>query len=316
MTRSLVCIFFVIHCFLQVNGEFDPNAVPHTTKAQLLKSIAAGDEEILVYFYTSFDQCPDCKEKMPSFHEAVEYLDKLEDGNVKSYKLAVKFPEYGVNNFPQLLLFIGNTPFKYDKPDDYGPDSIVDWIEEAKQTPIPELTEETFEHLTQSSTGATTGDWLVMFADGKRPDCMKPNLPDIGTAAVRLRRRKNVAIFDTSSNSSTVYRFGMNPVGHCVKILFFHRTDLYHYKSEDLSSTSLVNFMLEGYTKQEPLTVPPPLDKSSEKLEGMIDQLHGLFKDHASTSELAFMSGVACGLVFVVCAVIFILKRYQKRKLL
>ncbi|XP_078494745.1 thioredoxin domain-containing protein [Ciona intestinalis] len=316
MIGTIACILFVIHYCLRVNGEFDPNAVPHTTKAQLLKSIAAGDEEILVYFYTSFDQCPECKEKMPSFHEAVEYLDKLEDGNVKSYKLAVKFPEYGVNNFPQLLLFIGNTPFKYDKPDDYGPDSIVDWIEEAKQTPIPELTEETFEHLTQSSTGATTGDWLVMFADGRRPDCMKPNLPDIGTAAVRLRRRKNVAIFDTSSNSSTVYRFGMNPDGHCVKILFFHRTDLYHYKSENLSSTSLVNFMLDGYTKQEPLTVPPPLDKSSEKLEGMIDQLHSLFKDHASTSELAFMSGVACGLVFVVCAVIFILKRYQKRKLL
>uniref|UniRef100_H2Z4L4 Thioredoxin domain-containing protein n=1 Tax=Ciona savignyi TaxID=51511 RepID=H2Z4L4_CIOSA len=130
---------------------------------------------------------------MPSFQEAVEYLEKLEDGKVKSYKLAVKFPEYGVTTFPQLLLFLGTTPFKYDKPDDFAADSIVDWVEEAKQTPVPELTEETFEHLTQSSTGATTGDWMVMFANSKRPECMKPHLPDIGTAALRLRRRKNVA---------------------------------------------------------------------------------------------------------------------------
>jgi len=46
--------------------------------------------------------------------------------------------------------------------DEFTPDTIVDWVEEAKQTPLPELTDETFEHLTQASTGSTTGDWLIM----------------------------------------------------------------------------------------------------------------------------------------------------------
>lgn len=41
-------------------------------------------------------------------------------------------------------------------------DEIVEWVVEAKQTPFPELTDETLEHLTQASTGATTGDWLIM----------------------------------------------------------------------------------------------------------------------------------------------------------
>ena len=45
---------------------------------------------------------------------------------------------------------------------DYSPDDIVEWVENAKQTSFPHLTDETFEHLTQASTGSTTGDWLIM----------------------------------------------------------------------------------------------------------------------------------------------------------
>jgi hypothetical protein len=32
-----------------------------------------------------------------------------------------------------------------------------------KETCVKDLTDTSFEHLTQASTGATTGDWLVMF---------------------------------------------------------------------------------------------------------------------------------------------------------
>ena len=31
-----------------------------------------------------------------------------------------------------------------------------------KEPVVKELTDDTFEHLTQASTGATTGDWFVM----------------------------------------------------------------------------------------------------------------------------------------------------------
>lgn len=31
-----------------------------------------------------------------------------------------------------------------------------------KEPAVKELTDETFEHLTQAATGATTGDWFVM----------------------------------------------------------------------------------------------------------------------------------------------------------
>ena len=45
---------------------------------------------------------------------------------------------------------------------EFNPDDIVEWVENAKKTPFPHLSDETFEHLTQASTGSTTGDWLIM----------------------------------------------------------------------------------------------------------------------------------------------------------
>ena len=48
--RQLVFLFYFV---LRVSSEeksFDPNAVSHTTKSQLIKSIEAGNEESLIYF--------------------------------------------------------------------------------------------------------------------------------------------------------------------------------------------------------------------------------------------------------------------------
>lgn len=39
---------------------------------------------------------------------------------------------------------------------------ILHTITENQEPAVRELTDETFEHLTQASSGATTGDWFVM----------------------------------------------------------------------------------------------------------------------------------------------------------
>ncbi|XP_076818727.1 thioredoxin domain-containing protein-like [Clavelina lepadiformis] len=314
--KFIIC--FIVTFLSVFNGgtsEFDPNAVSHTTKAELLSMIEE-EKEVLVYFYTNFEDCLQCKEKMPQFHETAVYLEKLEEGKVKSYKLAIKFPEYGVNSFPQLIFFHGKIPFRYDKPDEFTPDNILDWVEEAKQTPLPELSDETFEHLTQASTGATTGDWLIMFANGQRPECMKPNLPDLATTAARLRRRKNVAIVNTSVCPVIGKRFEIHPQNHCVKLLFFHRTEMYHYDKTDRSSAALLKYVLQDYSKDEVLKIPPPLDHKNAELESMIAALKAHFLEHANISQLTFFSGVGFGLLGVFAALLFILRRYRKKKLL
>lgn len=40
-------------------------------------------------------------------------------------------------------------------------DDVIIWLEQHKNVVLRMLTDENFEHLTQASTGATTGDWLI-----------------------------------------------------------------------------------------------------------------------------------------------------------
>jgi len=325
----LTCVFI---CILKNTLSFDPNAVSHTSKNKLKESIEAG-EELLIYFYTNFDECPKCKQLMPDFQEAAGYLDNLEDGKVKSYKLATKFPEYGITTFPQLVLFLGNIPFKYDKTNKYDPDDILDWVEEAKLTPLPELNDETFEHLTQLSTGATTGDWLLLFASKSRPECMKPQLGDVATIAARLRGRKNVATIDTSTNRKVAKRFDLDPENHCSKYMFvkktevpmkhargnllsysFHRTDLYEYTG-DVNANSIIQFMKEGYATETPVPIPAIVDKAEERMEGLMDGLQTAIADHIHSVKVVFFSGMGFGLFAVFSAVLFVLVRFKRKKL-
>lgn len=41
-------------------------------------------------------------------------------------------------------------------------DDILNFFTDNKEPIVKELTDDTFEHLTQASSGATTGDWFVM----------------------------------------------------------------------------------------------------------------------------------------------------------
>jgi len=320
---NFTTISFLLYLFLNLFNSvktsepkvFDPNAVSHITKSFLLSSIEEGNQNFLIYFYTSFDECPKCKELMPLFQEAVGYLDELEDHEIKSHKLAVKLPEYGVTTFPQLIYFDGKTPFRYDENDIYQPDDIVEWIEECKQTPIPELTDATFEHLTQSSTGSTTGDWIILFANSKRPECMKPLLADLGTLAARFRRRKNVATLCTQSNPQTAQRFGFSSNQHCTKILFFHRTSLYHYENEDIQIKDLIKFVTEGYKTVEAKDVPLPISKIDIELQSSIFKLNQMIYEHIQSGTTVFILAILFAIFIIGFTFILILRKIQTKKL-
>ena len=43
----------------------------------------------------------------------------------------------------------------------FSKDAIGEWLVANMKSNVNHLSDETFEHLTQASTGATTGDWLV-----------------------------------------------------------------------------------------------------------------------------------------------------------
>ena len=50
----------------------------------------------------------------------------------------------------------------YFNKDKLNLNSLMEWIENFKETKTHELSDASFEHDTQASSGATTGDWFVI----------------------------------------------------------------------------------------------------------------------------------------------------------
>ena len=62
---------------------------------------------------------------------------------------------------PQVVFFRKTVPVLYTGPADE--EILLETLMLYKDRCVQDLTDTSFEHLTQVGTGATTGDWLVMF---------------------------------------------------------------------------------------------------------------------------------------------------------
>lgn len=67
---------------------------------------------------------------------------------------------YSPTKEPAIVFFRQGTALLYDGSS--AGDEIFQKLHENRTPAVKELSDEDFEHLTQASTGATTGDWLVM----------------------------------------------------------------------------------------------------------------------------------------------------------
>ena len=67
---------------------------------------------------------------------------------------------YSPTKEPAIVFFRHGVPLLYDGP--ITEDAIFQKFDENRSPVVKELSDENFEHLTQASTGATTGDWFVL----------------------------------------------------------------------------------------------------------------------------------------------------------
>lgn len=67
---------------------------------------------------------------------------------------------YSPTKEPAVVFFRHGVPFLYDGP--VNEDALIGKLIQNKDPNVKELSDENFEHLTQASSGATTGDWFIM----------------------------------------------------------------------------------------------------------------------------------------------------------
>ena len=128
---------------------------------------------------------------------------------------------------------------------------------------IVALTDKTFEHLTQASSGSTTGDWLIKFYAPWCKHC-KALAPLMERAAVELQGSSvNVAKIDCEANKVTPMRFGIRGFP---TVLLLSKGKTYIFK-EDRTVESLVEFARGGFKLHEGDKTPSPLSNLFAELQ-------------------------------------------------
>ncbi len=123
------------------------------------------------------------------------------------------------------------------------------------------LDSKNFEHLTQASTGSTTGDWLVKFYAPWCGHCksLEPIYDDV---AKQLKGEVNVAKIDVTANRDLGTRFEIKGFP---TIKFFSKGNLYTFKGRR-SAQELIEFVRGGYQIHQPETIRGPMGMFGEIL--------------------------------------------------
>lgn len=102
------------------------------------------------------DKCDELEVKVGALVE--QFKDELDAVTVKAFNSQL-VRLYSPSKEPALVFFRHGIPLLYEGPVDA--DYISHHFNEFKEPTVRELTDETFEHLTQATSGSTTGDWFI-----------------------------------------------------------------------------------------------------------------------------------------------------------
>jgi len=167
-----------------------------------------------------------------------------------------------------------------------------------RQDFVVKLTDATFEHETQASTGGTTGSWLVWFHS------KKDNTPIAGEVPPPEFWTDNhvvLATVDAKANPSTRSRFGlMYKQSKLPCFVFIHKGKYYKLKEPPkgyvFNWDKISHFALEGYAiHSEGQDIPPPRttwDEVQEFFEQAYDEFGGMYFT-SMVYFILFMAGLA-----------------------
>lgn len=169
---------------------------------------------------------------------------------------------YSPTKEPAVVFFRHGVPLLYDGPT--NEDALIGKLVQNKDPNVKELSDENFEHLTQASSGATTGDWFIMFYTSSCVDCQR--LTAIWEAvAGDLKTRMNVARIDKDGKgSATANRFLVKEVP---SFIFLRQGKFYRYEIKKYDVKSFVTFAQEWYKNATPEKVPVPQSPFDQVVE-------------------------------------------------
>uniref|UniRef100_A0A0K2UE52 Protein disulfideisomerase A4like [Apis florea] n=1 Tax=Lepeophtheirus salmonis TaxID=72036 RepID=A0A0K2UE52_LEPSM len=133
-----------------------------------------------------------------------------------------------------------------------------------------DLTDTSFEHLTQAATGATTGDWFVLFFKEDLAESVSL-FPRMETLACLHRGRINIGNVNRGSTGAvTGRRFNVDAVP---SIILFRLGRMYRYDSDKFDIDSMSKFITEIYKEKKGESIPMPKSAFDDLVQLCVDLL-------------------------------------------
>lgn len=216
-----------------------------------LMNLIRSEKYVVVLFAGKYcDTCDKYENELTSLRE--DLVDTLNAWVIKVVDSQLT-KLYSPQKEPVIVFFRHGIPLLYDGP--LNDELILHTFTTNRDPLTKELTDETFEHLTQAATGATTGDWFVLFYT---PDCVDCQRLQARWEAVgaQLKSRMNVArVNRATTGAATARRFDVFEVP---AFLLFRQGKMYRYQIQKYDVASFVSFAQEWYKNVKPERVPHP----------------------------------------------------------
>lgn len=216
-----------------------------------LMNLIRTEKYVVVLFSRKYcENCDNYENELTALREdLVETLNawvvKVEDSQMTRL--------YTTDAEPALVFFRHGIPLLYHGP--LNDELILHTFTSNKDPVTRELTDETFEHLTQAATGATTGDWFVMFYTPDCVDCARLQARWEAVGA-QLKSRLNVARVNRATTGAvTSRRF---EVFNVPSFILFRQGKMYRYHIQKHDVDSFVDFAKSWYKNVTPEKVPLP----------------------------------------------------------
>jgi len=207
----------------------------------------------------------------------------------------------GKTEQPVIIMFRNSLPVIYNGP--ANEEVMLETLVRMKEPGVQELTDSTFEHLTQAATGATTGDWLVMFFTPSCALCTRLTAA-LETVACQQRGRASVASVNKETyGEKTGRRFELG-LGDQPDIILFRLGKMYRYTIDKFDPDSILSFM-NGFYKNYPAeSIPLPKTPFDDLVQLCVDYL----------KEYPLLVGVCALLPILLCLAFYFLMRSEEPK--
>jgi thiol-disulfide isomerase/thioredoxin len=177
---------------------------------------------------------------------------------------------------------------------------------------IVDLTDATFEHQTQASTGSTTGSWLVMFRAPLCQSCsqIRSDMEALSQDPELYERGIVLGSVDAIESPQTTVRF---QITNAPTVVFIHKKQVYRLQDgEDLSQESLKSFVLGDYAQRRATPVPGIPSALDKFLEGLVS-LKKTLKEEGGSATIAILGVAILTLVGVLVALVVTLAGAGKK---